>query len=369
MHPSSVFLDVPSRPNGRRRGSSGSLTLPSPIPILSTDYSPPQIMTPQERDGYERRQASIDSLHHDRISHDVNPQQQVPSRFGRMKKEEGFIPGTVKLRPPMKKGLFGRPKKEKGTERMTFAALNENPLDMFPNNPMQVHPRSASTLQPSSTNMAPTSTRPVQRHSSMANPSLRNPPPPPLGLDPTVVDQRTNAFNQPRRRNSSHATSQPPSPPTLPLKNDTINAVLEIFPDACRDRVVQLEQDGTSTRTILCILADESNNDEPQTSPVSLATDHNASGSRSEIPTRPLPLPSHVETHLDHTVTTMEQLELDQQNEASFRKQTIREFFPFSKSSRTNELLRENSLATVMDILAEESMDNAVPTDTHGVNR
>jgi hypothetical protein len=325
-------------------------------------------MTPQERNGYEQRQASIDPLHYDRISHDANPQQ-VPSRFGRMKKDEGFIPGTVKLRPPMKKGLFGRPKKEKGAERMTFAALNENPLDMFPENPMQVNPRSASTLPPPPTSMAPTSTRTVQRHSSMANPSIRNPPPPPplgtVSLDPTVTDQRTNSFNQPRRRNSSNATSQHPS--TFPLKNDTIEAVLEIFPDACRDRVVQLEQDGTSTRTILCILADESNNDEPQASPVSLATDHNASGSRSEIPTRPLP--SHVATHLDNAVTTMERLELGQPNETSFRKQTIREFFPFSKSSRTNELLRENSLATVMDILAEESMDNTVPTDTPGVNR
>ena len=72
-------------------------------------------------------------------------------------------------------------------------------------------------------------------------------------------------------------------------------------------------------------------------------------------------LMSRSTTESDHNeaVMTTERPKLDISQESSFRRSTIREFFPFSKSSRTNELLRENSLATVMDILAEESMENA----------
>jgi hypothetical protein len=138
------------------------------------------------------------------------------------KKEQVFIPATVKLRPPMKKGLFGRPKKESPATAKVIRPLNpmdmfpENPrknhLDHFPDNPMQVNPRNNYLDHFPHNPMQVNPRNPLDvfpDNPMQVNPRTKNASLPPLEPPPLMHPlMRARTSFEPTSASMSHSTDQ-----------------------------------------------------------------------------------------------------------------------------------------------------------------
>mmetsp|Transcript_22744 Transcript_22744/g.52616 ORF Transcript_22744/g.52616 Transcript_22744/m.52616 type:complete len:253 (-) Transcript_22744:149-907(-) len=129
------------------------------------------------------------------------------------------------------------------------------------------------------------------------------------------------------------------------VKNYLFDQVREFFPDAKEARVHMLFKLGKSMQTVLAILADEARSHElPSSSPQGMSEGYSSPPARAALPSE-----NQQACARQSPTEVPEQL-----------LQHVLEVFPDADVNRATELLRTESLNTVMQVLAEESVDFAV---------